>query len=58
MMRVKNVVIKWNLTWKSGNATEQFRENETTSKQVLCLNNSQNCQSEIQETTNGITADV
>ena len=32
--RVTNVVNKGNLTSKSGTATEQFRENETTSKQV------------------------
>ena len=37
---------------------EQFRENETSSKQILCLNNSQKCQNEIQETTNGITAEM
>ena len=33
---------------------EQFREKETSSKQV----NSQNCQNETQETTNGITAEM
>ena len=37
---------------------EQFRENETTGKPVLCLNNSQNCQNETQEKTNGITAEM
>ena len=37
---------------------EQFRENETSSKQVLCLNNSQNFQNETQETINGITAEM
>ena len=31
-------------------------KNKTTSKQVLCLINSQNCQNEIQETTDDITA--
>ena len=36
---------------------EQFRENETTSKQVLCLSNSQSHQNETQETTNCITAE-
>ena len=35
---------------------EQFRENENTSKQVLCLNNSQKRQNENQETTNDIIA--
>ena len=43
---------------KSGTTTEQFRENETSSKQVLCLNNSQNFQNETQEMTNGITAEM
>ena len=33
---------------------EQFRENETSSKQV----NSQNCRDKTQETTNGITAEM
>ena len=33
-------------------------ENETSSKQVLCLNNSQNFQNETQETINGITAEM
>ena len=56
--RVIIVVNKGNLNSKSGTATEQFRKNETTSKQVLCLNNSQNCQNETQETTNGITAEM
>ena len=37
---------------------EQFRENETSSTQVLCLNNSQNFQNETQEATNGITAEL
>ena len=37
---------------------EQFRENEISSKQVLCLNNSQNFQNETQETNNGITAEM
>ena len=57
MMRVTNDVNKGNLTSKSGIATQQFRENETSSKQVLCLNNSQNYQNETQETTNCITAE-
>ena len=51
-------VLKENLTSKSGTATEQFWENETTSKPVLCLNNFQNCQNETQEKTNGITAEI
>ena len=49
---------KENLNSKSGTATEQFRENETSNKQVLCLNNSQNFQNETQETINGITAEM
>ena len=47
--RVTNVVFKVNLTSKSGTAMEQFRENETTSKPVLCLSNSQNCQNKTQK---------
>ena len=56
--RVTNVVKKGNLASKSGTATEQFRENETTSKQAMCLNISQNCLNETQETTNDITAEM
>ena len=56
--RITNVVIKGNLTSKSGTATELFRKNEITSKQVLCLNNSQNYQNETQETTNDIIAEM
>ena len=56
--RVTDVAFKRNLTSKTGAATEQFPENETSSKPVLCLNNSQNCQNEIQETINGITAEM
>ena len=37
---------------------KHFRETETSSQQVLCLNNSQNFQNETQETTNGITAEL
>ena len=56
--RVTNVVNKGNLTSKSGASTEQVRENETSIKQVLYLNISQNCENETQETTNGITAEM
>ena len=56
--RFTNVVNKGNLTSKSGTATEQFRENKTTSKLVLCLNDSQICQNETQETTTGITVEM
>ena len=49
---------KRNFTSKSGTATELFRENQTSSKQVLCLNNPQNFQNETQERNNGITAEL
>ena len=56
--RFTDDVIKGNLTSITGTATEQFRENQTSSNQVLCLNNSQNFQNETQQTTNGITAEM
>ena len=58
MMRVTNVAIKGNLISKSGTAAEEFPENETTSKIVLCFKNTQNCPDETQETTKGITFEV
>ena len=47
-----------NLTSESGTATEYFRENETTSKPALCLNNSQNSQNQTLETNDDILADL
>ena len=55
-VKLQRVHLKRKLPQKSGPNSELFAENQTSSKPVLCLNNSQNNKNETRGTNNDKTA--